>query len=204
MKKLEKIIKPDIGILTNIGNAHDEGFVNRKQKIQEKLILFQNARYLVFCTDDKDVLNELDFLRNKNNALQLFSWGKKSDTILQIKSIKKNLSTTTIEAVYKRKKVSITIPFIDNASIENAINCWCVLFILNKTGKEIFQRFNSLYPIAMRLELKQGINHSTIINDSYSNDLNSLRIALDFLNSAKTTSGSFNYSFRYITIGPPA
>jgi alanine racemase len=185
MKKLEKIIKPDIGILTNIGNAHDEGFVNRKQKIQEKLILFQNARYLVFCADDKDVLNELDFLRNKNNALQLFSWGKKSDTILQIKSIKKNLSATTIEAVYKRKKVSITIPFIDNASIENAINCWCVLFILNKTAKEIFQRFNSLYPIAMRLELKQGINQSTIINDSYSNDLNSLRIALDFLNQQK-------------------
>lgn len=185
MKKLEKIIQPDIGILTNIGNAHDEGFKSRKQKIQEKLILFQHARHLIFCADDKDIFNEINIFQKKNNQLQLFSWGKERGNILEIKSIKKSDSFSTIEAVYKRKKVSITIPFTDDASIENAINCWCVLFILNKTTPGIIKGFDTLYPIEMRLELKQGINHSTIINDSYSNDLHSLSIALDFLNQQK-------------------
>ncbi len=185
MKKLGKIIQPTIGILTNIGNAHDEGFKNRQQKINEKLILFQHAQYLIFCADDKDVLNEITIFQKKNNHLQLFSYGKKSDTILQVKSIKKSNSTSTIEVIFKRKKASITIPFIDEASVENALNCWSVLFILNETNEEILQRFNALYPIAMRLELKQGINNSTIINDSYSNDLHSLSIALDFLNQQK-------------------
>lgn len=185
MRKLERIIQPEIGILTNIGNAHDEGFKNRRQKINEKLILFKHARHLIFCSDDKDVLNEINIFQEKNNHLQLFSRGKKSNNILQVKSIKKNNSASTIEAIYKRKKISINIPFIDEASVENALNCLCVLFILNKINIETLQRFNTLYPITMRLELKQGINNCTLINDSYSNDLHSLSIALDFLNQQK-------------------
>ena len=185
MKKLEKIIQPTIGILTNIGNAHDEGFKNRRQKIQEKLFLFQHAQHLIFCADNKDVYNEIIIFQKKNNPLQLFSWGKESNNHLRVKSVMKSNSTSTIEAIYKRKKTSVTIPFIDEASIENALNCWCVLLILNKDSEEILQRFNTLYPIAMRLELKQGINHCTIINDSYSNDLHSLSIALHFLNQQK-------------------
>lgn len=185
MKKLEKIIQPQIGILTNIGHAHDEGFKNRKQKIQEKLILFQHARHLIFCADNKEVTSEINNFKKKNNQLQLFSWGKKADNLLQIRSIKKSNSHSAINAVYQGKKTSITIPFIDEASIENAINCWSALFILNKTNKNLLSRFANLYAIAMRLELKQGTDHSTIINDSYSNDLHSLTIALNFLNQQK-------------------
>ncbi|MDQ2721378.1 MAG: bifunctional UDP-N-acetylmuramoyl-tripeptide:D-alanyl-D-alanine ligase/alanine racemase [Bacteroidota bacterium] len=185
MKKLEKIIQPDIGILTNIGNAHDEGFKNRKQKIKEKLILFQHAGDLIFCADDKEVYDEINILQKKNNRLKLFSWGKEKNTFLQIKSINKNSSTSIITAFYKSQKVVITIPFTDDASVENAINCWCVLIILNKADKKTTNRFNDLYPVAMRLELRQGAGHSTIINDSYSNDLHSLAIALDFAKQQK-------------------
>lgn len=185
MQKLEKIIQPSIGILTNIGNAHDEGFKNRKQKIHEKLIFFKQANHLIFCADNKEVATEIKNFKNKNQQLQLFSWGKNDDTILQIKTIKKDKSSCTIKALYNKRSVSITIPFTDDASIENAVNCWCLLFVLKQSSKEIFQRFNSLYPIAMRLEFKQGINNCTIINDSYSNDLQSLSIALNFLNQQK-------------------
>ena len=124
-------------------------------------------------------------LKNKNRNLQLFSWGKSSGNKLQISSIEKSNIHTKIEAVYKGEKISITIPFTDDASVENAINCWCVLLILNKDDEEARKRFGFLYPIAMRLELKQGVNHCTIINDSYSNDLHSLAIALDFLEQQK-------------------
>jgi alanine racemase len=115
----------------------------------------------------------------------LFSWGGKSGAILQIGEIKKSSSSSAIEAVYHQKKVKIEIPFTDEASIQNAIHCWCVLFILNKNIDAVANRFNSLYPIEMRLELKKGINHCTIINDIYSNDFYSLSIALDFLNQKK-------------------
>jgi len=185
MKNLEKIIHPTIGIFTNIGNAHDEGFKNRKQKIHEKLILFQKVKHLIFCTDDEELSHEIQLFQQKNKHLQLFSWGKKNNNILQINGIKKRNSFSLIEAIYKREKVQIQIPFTDDASVQNAISCWCVLFILNKNTREISLRFKSLYPIAMRLELKEGVNHSNIINDSYSNDLYSLGIAMDFLNQQK-------------------
>ena len=185
MKNLEKIIKPTIGIFTNIGNAHDEGFKSRKEKIEEKLILFKHAKHLVFCADDKFLWKEIKLFQKKNKGVQLFSWGAKSGQALQIKEIKKNISSSTIKTAYEGKKVTIEIPFIDEASVQNAIHCLCVLCILKKNNKEILDRFQSLYAIAMRLEMKEGINQCSIINDSYSNDLYSLGIALDFLNQQK-------------------
>ncbi|MEP6947756.1 MAG: bifunctional UDP-N-acetylmuramoyl-tripeptide:D-alanyl-D-alanine ligase/alanine racemase [Ginsengibacter sp.] len=189
MKQLEKVIKPAIGLFTNIGQAHDEGFGNRIQKINEKLKLFVHARHLIFCADNNDIKNAVVVfqkkLKNENRNLQLFSWGKGNGNRLRVSSIEKSNIHTKIEAIYKREKISITIPFTDDASVENAINCWCVLLVLNKNDAKARKRFRFLYPIAMRLELKQGVNHCTIINDSYSNDLHSLAIALDFLEQQK-------------------
>jgi alanine racemase len=185
MKKLEKIISPVIGIFTNIGSAHDEGFKNRKQKINEKLILFENAQQLVFSADDEELTHEIKTFKKKNNQLELFSWGKKSNNQLQVKEIKKNKSSSVINVVYKNKKISFQIHFTDEASIQNALHCLCVLILLNKADSKHLLQFNKLYPIAMRLELKQGINHCNIINDSYSNDLYSLEIALNFLTQQK-------------------
>lgn len=185
MKNLEKIINPAIGIFTNIGNAHDEGFKNRIQKIKEKLLLFQKSKYLVFCGNDNQLRNEINTFQLRHPQLRLFSWGILNGNTLQIKNIKTNQSFTTIGAVYKKKNISITIPFIDEASIQNAIHCLCILIILQKDTKKITDRFGMLYPVAMRMELKQGINHCHIINDSYSNDLHSLEMALDFLSQQK-------------------
>lgn len=185
MKNLEKIIQPGVGIFTNIGNAHDEGFKNSQQKIREKLLLFKHAEYLIFSSDDEKLLQEIQLFQQKNTQLQLFSWGKKINNTLRITGIEKSNSSSRIEAIYQEKKVSIKIPFMDDASIQNAIHCWCAIFILNKNTRKIRDNFNSLYPIEMRLELKSGINRCDIINDSYSNDLYSLGIALDFLDQQK-------------------
>jgi len=185
MKNLEKMIKPTIGIFTNIGNAHNEGFKTRKQKIQEKLLLFERAEVLIVSSEDEELAGQIKIFAQKNKELRLFSWGNKNDDDLQIKAIRKSDFSTSVEAVYKRKKYIIQIPFTDDASIQNAINCWSLLFILNKNNEITRSRFSSLYAIEMRLEMKEGINHCHIINDSYSNDLHSLMIALDFLNQQK-------------------
>jgi Alr-MurF fusion protein len=190
MDLLEKIIRPTIGIFTNIGEAHAQGFINIRQKINEKLQLFKHSEVLIYCRDYPELndcistfaqsLNE-----NTGKVLQLFSWSYKQEALLQIKSVSKSSGTTVIEARYKDSVVSIAIPFTDAASIENAINCWCVLLYFNIPLQQIQEGMMALKPIAMRLELLQGDNNCILINDSYNSDLKSLSIGLDMLDQQK-------------------
>jgi Alr-MurF fusion protein len=173
MEHLEKIIQPSIGILTNIGTAHDEGFENTAQKHAEKCKLFSHVQLLV-CPQQS-------ICNNMPGTARLFTWGHSSSATLHIKGIVKNNGSTTISAAYGQQQLQIVIPFTDDASVENAITCWCVLLQLGIKNEVISQRMPQLQPVAMRLELKQGINNCSVINDSYSADINSLSIALDFL-----------------------
>ncbi len=188
MDKLQKIIQPTIGIFTNIGEAHASGFLNMRQKINEKLRLFINAGTLIYCKDYPD-LNEcvaaLYYQLKNNNPFKILSWSSVTSADLQILNLSKEDRKTIVTAEYKENIISITIPFTDDASIENAINCWCVLLHLNIPSKEISAKMLELHPVAMRLELRDGINNTSIINDSYSADLSSLKIALDFLAQQK-------------------
>jgi alanine racemase len=189
MQRLEKIIEPTIGVFTNIGEAHSEGFLNIRQKINEKLKLFLHSELLIYNADDPDVNGAVSTFANNvrnNDSFQLFSWSKNSKASLQITSIEKKGSRTTITANDQRdnddnRLIAITIPFIDEASIENAITCWCVLLHLHIDDALIAEKMLQLRSVEMRLELKQGINNCSVINDSYSADINSLTIALDFL-----------------------
>ena len=189
MQRLEKIIEPTIGVFTNIGEAHSEGFLNIRQKINEKLKLFMHSELLIYNADDADINGAVSIFASNvrsNDHFQLFSWSKKTRATLQITSITKMDDRTIIAANDQRAKnidrfVTITIPFIDEAAIENAITCWCVLLHLNIPDEVIAEKMLQLRSVEMRLELIQGINNCSIINDSYSSDINSLTIALDFL-----------------------
>jgi Alr-MurF fusion protein len=173
MEKLRPIIQPTLGILTNIGTAHDEGFENRGQKLAAKCQLFPNVQCLV-CP--AALANDIA----QTVTAPLFTWGP-ADATLHISGAHQQNGHTEIQAVYRSQPLSIRIPFTDAASIENAITCWCTLLYLAVDPTVIAQRMAQLQPVAMRLELKQGIHHCAIINDSYSADLHSLGIALDFL-----------------------
>lgn len=176
MQRLQQVIEPTIGIFTNIGEAHSEGFENMQQKIAEKALLFQNARVIIYCKDEMAVDEAL-----RNSNAELFTWGQTAGALLQINTIQVQAYNTVIKAVYQQRKISISIPFTNDAAIKNAITCWCVLLQLQLPDEVISQRMLQLKPVEMRLELKQGINHCSVINDSYSADLTSLSIALDFL-----------------------
>jgi len=180
MERLEKIIKPTIGIFTNIGEAHNEGFENIADKINEKINLFTDTDTVVYCKDEDSVHKAMNQLQPKNNPL-LFNWGHDEDATLCIKTIQVQPFNTVIKAVYNKKKISISIPFTNDAAIKNAITCWCVLLHFNIADELIQGRMLQLKPVEMRLELKQGINNCSLINDSYSADITSLSIALDFL-----------------------
>ncbi|MBA3899112.1 MAG: bifunctional UDP-N-acetylmuramoyl-tripeptide:D-alanyl-D-alanine ligase/alanine racemase [Bacteroidetes bacterium] len=184
MEILESIIQPQTGIFTNIGDAHAEHFEKPEDKVDEKLKLFTHCQSLIYCRDYTLIEQRL----KENTALQNikpFTWSKKQKASLQIGRINKLPHETEIQAVYENVFIHIKIPFTDDASIENAITCWSWM-LLNKYKNEVIaKRMLMLSPVAMRLELKEGINNCSIINDSYNSDLGSLNIALDFLNQQK-------------------
>lgn len=180
MQKLQAIINPTIGIFTNIGEAHSKNFISNAQKIGEKLKLFTKVGTLIYSSGHKDLV-EVIIRSGIRNNISTFSWGQNDESDLKISKISKAEKNTTVSAVFKEAKISIKIPFIDDASIENAIHCWALMLLLGYENEEISERMSQLVPIAMRLELKEGINNCTIINDTYNSDFNSLGIALDFL-----------------------
>ena len=187
MDVLEEIIQPSIGIFTNIGPAHSEGFDSIEQKVREKAKLFQQARTVIYCSDEVVVEEGLKQLKelHKESEMNFFSWGKSKNANLHIKDIQRSSTSTFVKAAYKELENSIELPFTDDASIHNAITCWCVLIQLGIKHEEVRRCMTQLQQVSMRLELKHGINHCTIINDSYSADLSSLNIALDLLSEQR-------------------
>ena len=186
MQNLEKIIKPNIGIFTNIGETHNEGFMNQRHKINEKLKLFKGAETLIYNKDYYElqdcVLQFATQLKaNANKELKLWHWSRKTEAILQITTTEKGKTSTNLTATFQGETIALSIPFIDDASIENAIHCWMLMLYFNISQDEIQLRMNKLTHIAMRLELIKGMNNCTLINDSYNSDVSSFSIALDLL-----------------------
>ncbi|PID95391.1 MAG: bifunctional UDP-N-acetylmuramoyl-tripeptide:D-alanyl-D-alanine ligase/alanine racemase, partial [Bacteroidetes bacterium] len=181
MKTLKEIIEPTIGILTHMGTAHDEGFHSQEEKIKEKLLLFSDVEVLIV---NEDAIKLSQFWNKQSATSQkIITWSTHHAAAnLFISKIEKKTHTTFINGVYLEQSIQIRIPFTDDASVENAIYCWLLLLYLGYNQQEIAQRMERLHAITMRLEINEGINRCTIINDSYNSDIQSLSIALDVLN----------------------
>ena len=181
MVLLESIIQPNIGIITNIGEPHSENFKSRTDKAAEKLTLFKHCQKLIYCKD----YEEINHFATEGNILpeygKYFTWSRRTKADLAISRVSKEKGETEISGVYDYRFLNITIPFSDEASIENAIHCWAYMLSEGYANDTIAQRMKFLIPVAMRLELKEGLNNCSIINDSYNSDLGSLAVALDFL-----------------------
>ena len=180
MLALRDIIQPTVGVITNIGLAHQENFKTIKEKVQEKLKLFHDTSVIVY-PEDNDVISECvaeDGFKGTHLA-----WSEKNtDAPLYIKGVEKGEDKTTITYIYnKGEEHTYTLPFIDEASVENSITCLAVCLTLGVEAEQIAKGMAALEPVAMRLDVKQGQHGCTLINDSYNSDINSLDIALDFI-----------------------
>ncbi|AOW08511.1 bifunctional UDP-N-acetylmuramoyl-tripeptide:D-alanyl-D-alanine ligase/alanine racemase [Flavobacterium gilvum] len=188
MDKLEKIIQPTIGILTNIGSAHDEGFESTEEKIKEKMLLFQHSKVVIFQKNElvDKCLESFSGYIPPSGAREIFSWSFTDNSATVFVSKKEHTHENIhIEYTYKGNVSDLKIPFVDDASVENVISCLSVLLYLEYDEKTIQNRIELLYPMEMRLKVKKGINNCSLIDDSYSSDFQSLKIALDFLESQK-------------------
>lgn len=181
MQNLEKIIQPTIGVLTKIGDAHLENFENQEELILEKLKLFSHVDKLVFNIENEKVLQAI--LENEHLAkIDKYTYGYSDFATVQIKQILSNQNNTQISILHNQEEFTYSIPFIDDASIKNSLICLTTLISLNIDYKQLKNEFSQLLPIEMRLEIKEAINNSILINDTFNSDLNSLKIGLNVLN----------------------
>ena len=187
MEALQSIIRPTIGILTNIGGAHQENFYSVPEKCMEKLALFKDCDVVIYDAD-----NELisDCVSKCLFGAREIAWSRKdNERPLYIEWVRKEEASTTIRYRYLGMPNEYTIPFIDDASIENSLHCLAVALYMMLSPENITDRMAHLEPIAMRLEVKEGKNGCVLINDSYNSDLASLDIALDFMSRRSEKKG---------------
>jgi Alr-MurF fusion protein len=178
MDKLRDILRPTMGILTNIASAHQENFYSMEEKAAEKVKLFAHCAQVIYCKDQ--VLSD-QALRAQIPANRLFGWSFMDEQApLFIRKKHESGLRTLIYYTYKEQERSFLLPFSDDASIENAINCLAVMLLRGLTAPVIAVRMGVLEPVGMRLEVKEGKNGCVIINDSYNADVNALELALDF------------------------
>ncbi len=188
MMALHDIIQPTIGVLTCMGSAHQENFRSLEEKCLEKLELMHDTEALVYPMDDNTVSRCIRRLGYRGERI---GWSRTdSQAPFFVKEITLNAQSAHVTYIYKGTQDEYTIPFIDEASIDDSIICAATALHLGLTPEQIAERMPGLEPVAMRLEVKQGQRGCTIINDSYNNDINSLAIALDFMSRRQQQSAN--------------
>ncbi len=185
MDKIAGVIRPTIGVITNIGSAHQENFSSRKDKLYEKLKLFEHTDFIIYSTDVPFVDEGVRKIYPRKKVLR---WGISTDNDLVVEKKIINGFKTRIDLIWKGESFSVELPFIDEVSYENAMNAIAVLLHLNYSPDYMNTAVQKLVPVAMRMELKEGVNNCILVNDSYNSDISSLGLSLDFLLQQSRTS----------------
>jgi len=178
MQSLEEIIQPKIGVLTHIGSAHLENFSSKEELIKEKLKLFKNVESIVFNADDELVK---DLILKEFSDRKLFSFGNGNDNVIQLKSISNTDWGRIVNILFENQNLNFTIPFKDSASIENVLTTLTTIAALDLDVRKFLPKTSNLLPVEMRLEIKEAIRDSILINDTFNSDLHSVKVAMDVL-----------------------
>ena len=179
MPALRAIIQPTIGVLTHLGPAHQENFPSLEDKCLEKLELFKDAEVIVYNADSPVVA---DCVRRSLYTGNQLAWSRTDQAQpLFVPKVVTGADGTDVTYVYLGYEGHFHLPFVDEASVEDALHCLAVCLYLHVSQEAIARGMARLEPVAMRLEVKQGVRGCTIINDTYNSDVNSLDIALNFM-----------------------
>ena len=171
------MLSPRLGIFTNIGAAHDEGFTSRNEKIQEKALLFKHSEIVIIEHSQTDVQEAILAI---NPTVKCITWG--SDYQCDIVVLENNIhnSSRIVSISYGKQDFDIHLRNIDSASYQNYMHCIAMMLHLGVPLSELQWRIDRVSNVEMRMELTEGIYGSMIINDAYNADLDSLKIALEF------------------------
>ena len=173
MQSLQEIIEPTIGLFTNLGTAHQEGFANEEEKLKEKWLLFKEATTIIA---PYNVLAKVTATKGQ----KIVSWGNDAKASLYIVSETLHKKGVLLKAIFNGIPKQLELPFTDKASIENVISCWATLLFLDIPDATIQTEVLQLKHLEMRMQIKKGVQQCYLLNDSYSNDLSSMALALDY------------------------
>ncbi|RKD92796.1 bifunctional UDP-N-acetylmuramoyl-tripeptide:D-alanyl-D-alanine ligase/alanine racemase [Mangrovibacterium diazotrophicum] len=182
MEKLAEVIQPTVGIITNLGEAHQENFSSLSKKLDEKLKLFASCDSLIYRKEQDLVTEQIGQTYGKGDK-KLFAWSTSDETADLFLYMHPQAHSTRIQFNWNGREYELNVPFTDFASLENVGHCLAFIFSSGYANDSVMAAFSQLQAVAMRLELKQGINNCLLINDYYNSDINSLTIALQFLKS---------------------
>lgn len=182
MEKLAAVIQPSVGLLTNLGEAHQENFDSKSRKLTEKLQLFASCHTIIYRKDQPEVDEQIR-TRFSESGKELLGWSSDDETADLYIQFKLKATGTEVQFTWKDVAHQLSVPFTDLASLENIGHCIAFILTSGYGSDSVWQAFSRLQAVAMRLELKQGINNCLLINDYYNSDINSLTIALQFLKS---------------------
>jgi alanine racemase len=180
MQHLARIIQPNIGLFTNLGSAHDEGFVDRREKLAEKLKLFEHCPVLIYCADQtalKEMLEEKHWASEKT----LLSWGRAADATIPLRQQKLREEEAMLDLVWQGQALQFFVPFRNQANLENLSHLIVCLLYLGLSAEEIQEKVKQLSALPMRLAWKAGIRGCYLIDDTYNNDFQGLQMALEFM-----------------------
>ncbi|MVZ67236.1 bifunctional UDP-N-acetylmuramoyl-tripeptide:D-alanyl-D-alanine ligase/alanine racemase [Sphingobacterium sp. DK4209] len=174
MERLQALIQPEIGVFTNIGLAHAQNFESKSAKLQEKLKLFRESKALIAASKyiSPGMIPE---------HMELYQWGDQQSDYVCLERVELLSNSSVLQISIDQVSYTFEIPFTDKASIENILTCFTFMSYMAYAPAVIIERLKQLRQLEMRLQLKKGIGNSSLIDDSYSNDLASLQISLDFL-----------------------
>jgi len=176
MQNLEKIIRPEIGVFTHLSSAHLENFESKEALVREKLKLFKNAKKIIYNSGNELINKEL-----KDSKIEKFTFGKNEKDTIQLLSINEIPSGKALKIRFDSKEFQFQIPFHDEASVENILTVLTTILALDLNLEKYLHKTSTLLPIEMRLEIKEAIRDSVLINDTFNSDLQSVKVALDVL-----------------------
>lgn len=177
MVRLESMIKPDVAVFTHLGDAHGENFASLQEKLAEKAILFRYCKVVVGREG-----KAMDYILSVvQKGTEKMIWGESEHAVVRVASLMKTDRSRKVQVAYKEQLFELEIPFGDEASYENCMNAVCVLLLKGIQAEKIVFRVKQLQPIAMRMEIKEGIHRCVVINDYYNSDPASFQLALNSL-----------------------
>lgn len=181
MELLIPLAQPDVVVFTNIGSPHQANFETLSEKLNEKLLLLQSAKTIIYCLDDEFVATEISKILQKKPKIKVFSWGKDLKATLRILEVIQHNTSSQIELLQNNEKITIDLPFSAPIWIENAMHVIAFCRLIGESWADIKRGLHMLKPLPMRMQVKSGKHNSIIINDSYSADIESLEAALGLL-----------------------
>ena len=177
MQHLQQMIQPTIGIFTHLGDAHGENFASKEEKLAEKAQLFTSCQWVIGQTGEA-----LEYIKTRVPSTTSFLlWGEDPKADIHVKTMNIALGHREVQVTFGNKHFILDIPFPDIASYENCMNAVSILLLKQYSPDVITSRVQQLSAIAMRMEIKDGINNCTLVNDYYNSDPSSFQLALNIL-----------------------